>query len=281
MNHLLKYKLFESESDDDTIENIELCKDFIETFNESDDEFNISNYVQGWYNGQFSNDQKGEKDKVALYFNIGMKKHLEEEWFRDFSKPTSIDELDDMGKILSKSKFLLSRLQRYCQNIIFSTGKSDISANFILIFDNTDSNNKKDAICKRIRSSLTYMFKDYDRHKTIFLGIREDNPTIFLGIREDNPKLSDLISNNKVLSNWNPKHDYLQLRYTLMDTVENNTISFRVGPFKYKTSKMDKFKPIRLDNEERDEVVKIVFDKIEQKLSPNDIKLIDMSSSGM
>jgi len=138
MKYINTYKLHESTDigSDQFIESIEDCKDIIETFNDGEDKFKIVSY------------KRQSIDNTLNKFFIEF--HLV---FRDSSiySATSgdivnVEKIDDIAKkineLISRSKFLVQRLSKYCQKINYMIYGESIR--FYLYFCSTESLNKKD-----------------------------------------------------------------------------------------------------------------------------------------
>jgi hypothetical protein len=140
MKYINTYKLHESTDigSDQFIESIEDCKDIIETFNDGEDKFKIVSYK--------SRSIDNTLNKFFIEFHLV---------FRDSSTNWStysaisgdivnVEKIDDIAKkineLISRSKFLVQRLSKYCQKINYTIyGKS---IRFYLYFSSTESLNK-------------------------------------------------------------------------------------------------------------------------------------------
>jgi hypothetical protein len=292
MKYLNTYKLFESDevvSNEEVAELIEECKDIVETFNESEDTFKVANYETGFVaydsylkrirSGDFDSRQSHESDMAAIKFNLGLSSDLSNGYFRDNEESVTTEKIDGLIELLSKSKILVQRLSRYCTTIYYKmTGNS---IRFILIFKNPDEGSSKAAKVTRLYNKLSKDFKDYDSWKTMTL-VQYSSDGRF---PERYKALYDLIKNNPNLIDGNygqwdeSRRSNLQLRFASSETIDGDTIIVSVSGFKYKTYMMDRFKSIRLSNEEKAEAMKCIEEKVKRSLR-SDADSIETSIEG-
>lgn len=292
MKYLNTYKLFESDeviSNEEVAELIEECKDIVETFNESEDAFKVANYETGFVKydtylgrtivGNFESRQSHESDMTAIKFNLGLVNDLNSSgYFKDAEESVTTEKIDDLIKLLGKSKVLVQRLSRYCDTIYYKLNGKSIR--FMLIFKNPDESSSKKAKVKRLFDKLSDDFKHYDTWKTMNLvQFTEDR------FPEKYRKLYDLIKTNPNLidgryGQWNEsRRSNLKLRFAASETIDGDTIIVNISGFKYKTYMMDKFKAIRLSNEEKVEAMKCIEQKIKNSLR-SDAESIETSIVG-
>jgi hypothetical protein len=294
MKYLNTYKLFESEevvSNEEVTELIEECKDIVETFNESEDTFKVANYETGFVaydsylkrirSGDFDSRQSHESDMAAIKFNLGLSSDLSNGYFRDNEESVTTEKIDGLIELLSKSKILVQRLSRYCTTIYYKmTGNS---IRFILIFKNPDEGSSKAAKVTRLYNKLSKDFKDYDMWKT--MNLVQLNQRSNDRIPEKYRELYSLLKTNPNLidgryGQWDEtRRSNLQLRFSCSETFDGNTIIVNVTGFKYKTYMMDRFKSIRLSNEEKVEAMKCIEQKVKNSLR-SDADSIETSIEG-
>ena len=292
MKYLNTYKLFESEevvSNEEVAELIEECKDIVETFNESEDTFKVANYETGFVaydsylkrirSGDFDSRQSHESDMAAIKFNLGLSGDLSNGYFRDNEESVTTEKIDELIELLNKSKTLVQRLSRYCTTIYYKmTGNS---IRFILIFKNPDEGSSKAAKVTRLYNKLSNDFRDYDSWKTMTL-VQYSSDGRF---PERYKALYDLIKNNPNLIDGNygqwdeSRRSNIQLRFASSETIDGDTIIVSVSGFKYKTYMMDRFKSIRLSNEEKAEAMKCIEEKVKRSLR-SDADSIETSIEG-
>ncbi len=291
MKHLNNWRLFESEEVDqeEVAELIEQCKDIVETFNELEDKFRVAGYNSGFvkmdrYNdgstriGNFSTIQEHESDKAAIIFYLGLPEDLKGSYFKEYEESVTPEIIDELILLLSKSKNLVQRLSRYCDKIYYKLSGKSIK--FILIFSNPDESGSKSTKVKRLYNKLKD-FKDYDTWKTMNLVQFSPNNRF----SERYKTLYDLIKNNPNLidgryGKWDEaRRSNLQLRFTCSESIDEDTIVINVSGFKYKTYMMDRFKAIRLSNEEKKEAMICIEQKVKNSLR-NDIDSIETSIEG-
>ena len=279
MKHLNTYKLFESTeeiSNQDIAELIEECKDIVETFNESEDAYKVANYENGFVKfdkylgrnvvGNFESRQSHESDMAAIKFNLGLSSDLQGQHFKEYEESITPEKIDELIVLLNKSKNLVQRLSRYCSTIYYKlNGKS---VRFILIFTNPDESGSKSAKIKRIYEKLSSDFREYDTWKTMnIVQYSSDNR-----FPERYKALYDLIKNNPNLidgryGQWSEeRRSNLQLRFSCSQEIDGDNIIVNVTGFKYQTYIMDRFKAIRLSNEEKIEAMKCVEQKVQNSL---------------
>lgn len=279
MKHLNTYKLFESTeeiSNQDISELIEECKDIVETFNESEDAYKVANYENGFVKfdkylgrnvvGNFESRQSHESDMAAIKFNLGLSSDLQGQHFKEYEESVTPEIIDELILLLTKSKNLVQRLSRYCDKIYYKLSGKSIE--FILIFSNPDESGSKSTKVKRLYNKLSKDFKDYDTWKTMNLVQLSPNNRF----SERYKTLYDLIKNNPNLidgryGKWDEtRRSNLQLRFTCSISIDEDTIVINVSGFKYKTYMTDRFKAIRLSNEEKKEVMICIEQKVKNSL---------------
>jgi len=272
MKYLEPYKLFESTEvgDEEAAELIEECKDIIETFNEAEDKFKVMYYRTGFIEhgsfDRFNSSQSHELDESVIQFYLALSSNVSGNHISDNKEPITIEGVDDLIGLLTKSKLLIQRLSRYCERIYYKL--HDDSAKFILKFSNPDKVSSKRAKVQRLYKILQDAFKDYETWKTLELyrGYMPDNTP------ENHKKLYNLIKSNPKLidgergDKWDTSRGStgLSLRFSSSDSIEGDSIIINVSGFKYKTYRMDKYKSIRLTNEEKEEAMKCIDQKISE-----------------
>jgi hypothetical protein len=293
MKYLNEYRLFESESvsNEEVTELIEECKDIVETFNESEDAYKVANYENGFVKfdkylgrnvvGNFESRQSHESDMAAIKFNLGLSSDLQGQHFKEYEESVTPEKIDELIELLNKSKKLVQRLSRYCSIIYYKLNGKSIR--FILIFTNPDESGSKNTKVKRLYNKLLTDFKYYDMWKTMTLVQLQGPNDRF---PEKYRKLYDLIKKNPNLidgrgyGQWDEsRRSNLQLRFSSSETYDGDTIVVSVSGYKYKTYMMDKFKSIRLSNEEKVEAMKCIEQKVINSLK-NDIDSIETSIEG-
>jgi hypothetical protein len=297
MKYLNEYRLFESESvsNEEVTELIEECKDIVETFNESEDAYKVANYENGFVKfdkylgrnvvGNFESRQSHESDMAAIKFNLGLSSDLQGQHFKEYEESVTPEKIDELIELLNKSKKLVQRLSRYCSTIYYKlNGKS---VRFMLIFTNPDESGSKASKIKRIYQKLSNDFRDYDSWKTMTL-VQYSSDGRF---PERYKALYNLIKNNPNLIDGNygqwdeSRRSNLQLRFAGSETMTSthnrylDTIIVNVSGFKYKTYMMDRFKSIRLSNEEKAEAMKCIEQKVKNSLR-SDADSIETSIEG-
>ena len=138
MKYLNTYKLFESTEvgDEDVAELIEECKDIIETFNEAEDKFKVVLYETGFiqYNtfDIFKSSQSHESDSAAIKFYLALSSDISEDgrMSGESKDPINIERVDSLIGLLTKSKQLIQRLSRYCEEIYYKLDGNSVK--FIL-----------------------------------------------------------------------------------------------------------------------------------------------------
>lgn len=259
MMYLKKYKIFESE-EEDIPEMIEECIDIIDTFNEFEKDFKIVNYYKGWSKNEectrISYEQSSEDDKICISFNMCLSKDIDGSSFKSFKNPISISEIDEY------TKSFIKRIGKYCDNIHFSTTNYK-NIHFFLIFDNIDLSNKLNAKIDRIYKDISGFFQQthYGSVKTISIvkyPYKNENR-----IKPEYTNLYNIIKNNDELSNFNiNEQDSLTLRYTASVSNDSQIINVRIGPFRYKTYQSSTYKKLRLNNDQIEELIKVVENKV-------------------
>ena len=214
---------------------------------------------------------------VVIKFNLGLLNDLDNGNFKSKEKFITPEKIDELIKLLNKSKFLVQRLSRYCPTIHYElSGKS---IRFMLVFTNPDDSGSKNAKVRRLYDKLSEDFKNYDSWKTMNLVLGQLNNDRF---PERYKKLYDLIKNNPNLidgryGQWDEtRRSNLQLRFACSETTSGDIISINVSGFKYKTYNMSRFKSIRLSNDEKMEAIKCIEQKVKNRLS-GDINSIETS----
>lgn len=289
MDYIKSYKVFESNdiNKEEISELIEDCKDIVETFNESEDNFKISNYNTGFATydtyygvGDFRSRQTHESDMAVIKFNLGLLNDLDNGNFKSKEKVITPERIDELIKLLNKSKFLVQRLSRYCPTIHYElSGKS---IRFMLVFTNPDDSGSKNAKVRRLYDKLSEDLKDYTTWKTMNIVLFPSSNNRF---PERYKKLYNLIKTNSNLidgryGQWDEtRRSDLELRFACSELINDNNIIINVSGFKYKTCNMDRFKSIRLSNDEKSEAMKCIEQKVKNSLS-RDIDSIETSIDG-
>ena len=257
---ILKFGLFENFEGED---GIEYCRDLAETFNENEDKFEITNITQGWYNGSFLHKAESANDKICLFFKLK---------FRDkspyFKRPITIEQIDDSIVLLNKSKNIILKLQRYCPDIIFNV--DGLESKFFFCFENKDSKSKRDIITTKIFNNFKKYIADYEKSKTLIFNSFDYRtpaglPEIPDSKKRDMEKLYNLLILHPEMSGPN----YFQIRYSMGHTedITSGLITINIGSFKYKTSVMSRFKPIKLNKNETDEIMKVISSRMGRAIS--------------
>jgi len=271
MKYINAYKVFESTgiSDEEVAELIEECKDIIETFNEAEDKFKIANYKNGFVSPGtsegFNSIQTHESDQFAILFYLGLENDISTRNYSDLGDIVTTERIDELIELMSKSKYLVQRLSRYCEKIYYKLNGKSIK--FILLFANPDKKGSKNAKIERIKNKIRNNLEYYGNNKTITL-VQTSGDNRFI---EKYKPLYDLIKNNPNLIGWDESdRNYLQLKYISRFSVTSEYIIINVSGFKYKTYRMDKFKSIVLSNEEKEEAMKCISMGIVNMISQDD-----------
>lgn len=134
----------------------EYCKDIAETISEYDDGFEYI-YRFGFYGSSFLNDASSENDKKAIYICIGKK---------DSNKFT----FEDSMNILKKGKIIYDRVKNHCDDVNFEVRNSNGFYLYLyILFENENTELKKDLKINRIRGILRRYFSDYSTNKRIYI----------------------------------------------------------------------------------------------------------------
>lgn len=262
MKYINKFTIFESSN---TIEeNIELCKDYIETFNDSDDKFSIFGYRSGYTNSirktDFTSRQSHESDDVAILFYLGPKKDgNDEDGNRDY-KISSVEDIDVAIEVLSKSRNIFKRLSIYAKKIEIEMINGE--SRFIISFENINESSKLKKRTDRIYNDIMDSLRDYENSKTISLL---DKNTY--AVKEDYKNLYQLITKDPSRFNqWKPgERSSFYIRYAVSSSVtDDNKIILKIGQTKWKKGykALGEYKPFKATNEELEEIAEIAVHKI-------------------
>ena len=254
-------KILENINKSEIDESVESCKDIIETFNEFEDEFKISEYRKGfkidhWYGSSFDYKQKSENDKVALEFHLMPNKLTISSIYGKVS-PTE-DYFEIMSKTLSKAKSLSLKFKKYCGDTSITLHNYMIS--FLLVFDNIDDLGKSKAKFKRITSGLQECLSDWKTYKRVSLNLDNKSKDIFTPIVNmiKNHKETFNIGYGKEAKNLELKDisKNIELAFQIGESVneEDRTITLQVSGFRWKTW----YHGLTKMNLSRDEIIPIM-----------------------
>ena len=254
----MKYlKLFEDIESKSVTNNIDNCKDIIETFNEFEEKYNISDYHKGWYNHSFEHRQGSEKDKIAIRFNL-LNKSLS--FHRKKADPTN-EYFTEMNELLAKAKSLSIKLKRYCNDI--SIDIDNHCAGFLLTFENIDTNSKKNAKISRIYKNISQCLGDWKNYKRIkidknspFRKIMDQHTGKFkvgYGKEPKEMEIKDIADKNTTI----------ELAYQIGESLKDDTITLKVGGFKWKIWDRDFYK-LNLSKDEIKPIMKYIADIVFQ-----------------
>lgn len=292
MKYLNTYKLFESTekiSNQDIAELIEECKDIVETFNESEDAYKVANYENGFVKfdkylgrnvvGNFESRQSHESDMTAIKFNLGLSSDLQGQHFKEYEESITPEIIDELIVLLTKSKILVQRLSRYCSTIYYKLNGKSIK--FILIFNNPDETGSKKAKIQRIYDKIDFKLtrNNWESPKIFqIVQLSGDNRIAdrykdFYNLIKNNPNLID-----GGYGKWDEsRRSNLEVRFSSSLLLEGDTITINVTGFKYKTYMMDRLKAIRLSNDEKSEMMKLITNRISYTLR-DDIDSLDITT---
>ena len=296
MKYLNTYKLFESTeeiSNQDIAELIEECKDIVETFNESEDAYKVANYQNGFVNkdvyndgsvriGNFTSNQSHESDMAAIKFYLGLSSDLSGNYFKEYEENITPEKIDNLIELLNKSKNLVQRLSRYCDKIYYKLDGKSIR--FILIFKNPDETGSKKAKIQRIFDKINNKLNTRNSWEAakVFQIVQlsgddrvSDKYKDFYNLIKNNPNLID-----GRYGKWDEsRRSNLEVRFSSSLSLEGDTITITVTGFKYKTYMMDRLKAIRLNNDEKSEMMKLISNRMSNILR-NDIDSLDITIEG-
>lgn len=261
MKYINKFTIFESSN---TIEeNIELCKDYIETFNDSDDKFTISGYKSGYTNSirktDFTTRQSHESDDVAILFYLGPKKDENDENGNGNYNISSIEDIDVAIEVLSKSRNVFKRLSIYAKKIEIEM--INCESRFIISFENINESSKLKKRTDRIYNDIIDSLRDYENSKTISLldktyDVKEDYKNLYQLITKDTSRFNQ----------WKPgERSSFYIRYAIStSTTDDNKIILKIGQTKWKKGykALGEYKPFKATIEELEEIAEIAVHKI-------------------
>lgn len=224
-------KRFESAS---IAEDIESCKDIIETLVEYENDITMDNYNIGYYtqhcNPPISHKMTSEEDKKAIEFNL---------FFNGLSGIKSKSDFDNYITLMQRAKSLYSKFQNYCKGIIISMEEYYI--HFILTFEEGDVDLKLKSKINNIYNNIREKFEDYNRYKTISI----------LHFNKEHKDLKEIIHNQI------NKNESGQFRFSLNINIKEN-ILITPTAFKFKGYSMERWAKIKPTND----LLKIVLNNV-------------------
>lgn len=266
MNHIKKYHIFEN-SQDTTEENIGICWDYLSTFSEMEDDFMLDNLRKGFWDYDFNDIPKSDKDKIVIIFNLSSNKEVK----YNFNTNPDNKELDEVINLITKSKFLLGRLRRWCPEIRYEIkGKQ---AKFILLWPNYDEKEKEEAKLRKVFTDVKNCLDDWRSFKRASFSSKDK------GLRAEVYQL--LYNNNQQFKNYskvgtikeliNP-HDTITLAWSASESLDtqNKQIVVQVGRFKWKSWNLSKWFPISLNKDEIAKVMEVLKEIISGSYHLND-----------
>jgi len=132
-------KKFESISID---EDLESCKDYIETLSEFEENIEASSFTEGYYNGrEVRSKPESEKNPKALQFYLELKGSTNSRYGSNKGDILEKSDFDKAILLTQRAKYLYSKFELYCSSIIV-----EIRCNFVkftLLFENKDESEKK------------------------------------------------------------------------------------------------------------------------------------------
>lgn len=210
-------KRFESVLEDDDLES---CKDYIETLEEFEENLEISGFKEGYYNdSKVSNELVSEKSPRALQFFLKLK-DTTSNLYNDVSQKSDFDK---HILLTQRAKYLYTKFEIHCKKISIEIRGSAIK--FLLLFDNKDESEKRRAKINRIYTSFEKHFTDYANSKTFYVYKDKENFKLIIDeIVKDDYKLGVIINGGYSF----------EFRFSVDIKLDNDIIEIRPKSFRYK-----------------------------------------------
>lgn len=277
-NNVLNYKLFigesnvenaEDENEFSIEENIEFCKDFIETFDETNKEYKVVDYMKGFYSYKRSSyyyKSEDENDDICLTFALVPSSMYKMSSTFEYNFPISIEDIDEIRDFLSKVKIMITRLSSYCTSIKYDNRNKKHT--FCLIFKNTNDEEKKyiklERIFRLLKSSFGY---------TSYRGTRS---VLNYDCNANNYQRLSFLTDKAIFKNgekWD-RLNRLDIRYHYSIESKNSQIIFNIMKYTYRIHG-EGFKNFRLTEDDKIIANNFIYDNIKRFLS-NDIDSINI-----
>lgn len=149
-------RVFEANSDEDS--DFNMCKTIIETLREFEEEVEVSQYKEGYYDkgqSELEKRSRGDNSKKAIRFVLKVK---------DFDGIENKSGFDKTIFLLQRSKTLYGKFSNYCKNLIIQID-GDNRVEFTLPFENDDNNEKVTSRVKRMMELTWKWFNEKDSYK--------------------------------------------------------------------------------------------------------------------
>ncbi len=223
-------KRFESISID---EDLESCKDIIETLVEYEDDIEASSFKEGYYDGRdVKSKMESENTPKALQFYLEFKGSNVSRWGNSKGDIIEKSDFDKSILLIQRAKYLYSKFQLYCSNIIVEIKYRHIQ--FVLLFENKDESEKRAAKIQRIYKFFKDHFGDYSSNKTFYIGSKNS--------KEYLPIVNDIKKNDvrfEVIRD-------IEFRFTTDINLKNDVITIRPKTFRYKVPYIENnWKPLK------------------------------------
>jgi len=213
---------------------------------------------------------------------LGLSSDLSGNYFKEYEENITPEKIDNLIELLNKSKNLVQRLSRYCDKIYYKLDGKSIR--FILIFKNPDETGSKKAKIQRIFDKINNKLNTRNSWEAakVFQIVQlsgddrvSDKYKDFYNLIKNNPNLID-----GRYGKWDEsRRSNLEVRFSSSLSLEGDTITITVTGFKYKTYMMDRLKAIRLNNDEKSEMMKLISNRMSNILR-NDIDSLDITIEG-
>lgn len=276
MKYINKFNLFESSTDinSDVSEKIENCKDIVETFNESNDDYKISSYKNGWFNtNSFTSVIVSDKDKVCIIFDLCSNKYIDESHNRTtYTTPITNTQIDETINLLNKSKNLISKLEFYCNEIKFKV--IDRSCKFTLLFENTDSDSKITARVDHIYKNCLRYFKDNYMWHTRYTLSNDYNSELYQMIINTSHIKDEYF--NKLKLSMKEEYPRLEIKFSTEINKDKNYINIKIKLIQYKDRFKGEYKSLRLNSESKQKLSELISKGISSDSKLNHIEDIDI-----
>lgn len=222
-------KRFESVSIE---EDLESCKDIIETLVEYEEDIEASSFKEGYYDGrEIKSKPESEKNPKALQFYLEFRGSTNSRFGNSKGDILEKSDFDKSILLIQKAKYLYSKFGLYCSSIIVEIRSSFIK--FTLLFENNDESEKKKAKIGRIYKAFKSYFSDYISNKTFYIG---DNK------KEYQPIINDIKKNDIRFEDMRD----IEFRFTTDINLTDDIITIRPKTFRYKfTNSENTWKPLR------------------------------------
>lgn len=259
-------------------EDMECCKDIIETISEWDPDIEVDCYRSGYCEydtDPIVNTPKTEKAKRCIGFRINVENKKEVDGIYNsgknyrFNKLKNTSEIDLLSTLLNKSKTIFLRLSEFSDTIYYNV--TDLSITFRIMFENQDEELKKSAKAKRLIEKLKEKLSDW---KTLKRLVVKDNELFKFNDTEKKKGMWD--RKDKVIEPREINEVVIKCAIGIGFDKIKDCYNLSVSRFAWKEEKRwnedEKFNPFTPNKEQLDFLMKRIVDKIEGSFFERDDK---------